>query len=88
MDLIHTVCNIRYDTYLRHIIYSMRMIIGYDSCQNDSGFRNPSKVFRIEARAVTSRKTEKEDGVKLGSRFDHMALIVKLNDKWFLCDCG
>ena len=35
-----------------------------------------------------TRKTEKEDGVKLASRFEHMALIVKLDEKWFLCDCG
>ena len=33
-----------------------------------------------------TRKTEKEDGVKLASRFEHMALIVKLDEKWFLCD--
>ena len=37
---------------------------------------------------MTTRKTEKEQGVKLAKRFDHMALVVKLNEKWFLCDCG
>ena len=43
---------------------------------------------RTKYRNPYKDEPEKEDGVQLGSRYDHMALIVKLNEKWFLCDCG
>lgn len=38
-------------------------------------------AHRIECSAV-------KDNYQLASQYDHMAVAVKLNGKWFLCDAG